>query len=382
MGVAYRTTRSLPLSLAIVLTLAAGACSSPSGTADSPSTVQITPHEARISVGGTVVLGAVVHDAQGNEVRPAQVFWSSSDTSLAIVSPTGVVQGRRVGVVKVAASASGSSDVATVTVSPQAVAGVAVSPTSAQLTVGGTVQLRATVSGAGGETLEGRVVTWSSDRESVARVDASGRVTAVAPGTASITATSEGRSSSAVVTVSAVPVASVSVAPATLSLTVGQTSQLSATVRDASGGALAGRGVVWSSSDLAVVAVGQNGEVRAVGAGTAIVTATSEGQSGSASVGVAPAGPVVASVVIAPADIKVKPGSGVTLTATCRDAAGRTVSGQTVGWSMTSAKTGVASFIVINATQIRVQALTEGTATFTATCGGARGSTTVQVVKD
>ena len=48
---------------------------------------------------------------------------------------------------------------------------------------------------------------------------------------------------------------------------------------------------------------------------------------------------------------------------------------------MTATKAGVATFIVLNATQIRVQALAEGTATFTASCGGARGSTTVEVVK-
>lgn len=361
--------------------LGALACSSPSSAPDTPGAVTVSPRELQLSVGSTAVLDAVVRDAGGNEVRGAQVFWSSSDTSLAVVSPSGVVQAKRVGVVKVAASASGSSDVATVTVSPQAVTGIAVDPTSVSLVVGGSAQLRASVTGPGGEPLQGRVITWSSDRESVARVDASGRVTAVGPGVASVTATSEGRSASAAVTVAAVPVASVSVAPTSLSLTAGQTSQLAATVRDASGAALTGRTVVWSSSDLAVVAVGQTGEVRAVGPGSATVTATSEGKAGTASVTVAPAGPVVASVTISPADSRPKVGSGVTLTATCRDATGKAITGLQISWSMTATRTGVASFIVLNATQIRVQALSEGTATFTATCGGKSGSTTVQVVK-
>lgn len=373
------------LSLALFALLVGGACSSPSGAPDSPAGITVAPHEVQLPVGGTSVLGAVVHDAQGNELRGMPVFWSSSDTALAVVSPSGVVQAKRVGTVKIAASASGSSDVATVVVSPQSVAGITVSPTSAQLVVGGSAQFRAATTGPLGEPLEGRVVSWSSDREAVARVDATGRVTAVGPGAATITATSEGRSASAAVSVTAVPVASVSVSPATLSLTTGQTSQLGADVRDAAGNSLSGRTVVWTSSDLGVVAVGQSGDVRAVGPGSATVTATSEGSSGSAAVTVAaapPPGPVVASVLVTPANSRIRRGSGVTLTATCLDAGGRTVAGQQIGWSMTATKSGVASFIPINATQIRVQGLAEGTAAFTATCGGKSGSTTVQVTKD
>ena len=359
--------------------LALAACSSPSGTTDSSGAVTVTPSKAEIPVGGTVVLEAVVRDPQGNELRGAEVFWSTSDPDLAVVSPSGVVQAKHVGTVKIAASASGSSDVATIVVAPQTAAGIAVSPSSVELVVGGSAQLRATVTGPSGEPLDGRTISWRSDRESVARVDASGRVTAVGPGAASITATSDGRSASAAVSVSAVPVASVTVSPSTLSLKAGETSRLGATVRDASGNALSGRAVVWTSSDLAVVAVGQDGEVRGVGAGSATVRATSEGKSGSASVTVASASPVVASVVVTPANSTIKRGNAVTLTATCRDASGRTVADQQITWQMTASKEGVASFVPINASQIRVQGLKGGTATFTATCGGKSGSTTVKV---
>jgi len=374
-------TLSSRLSAGLLGLLAGAACSSPSGTADSAGAVTVTPHDAQVAVGGTVSLNAVVRDAQGNEVRGAQVFWSSSDTTLAVVSANGLVQTKRVGTVRVAANASGSSDIATVIVSPQSVAAISVSPTTLQLTAGGTGQLRAVVSGPAGEPLEGRVVTWASDRESVARVDASGRVTAVGPGAASITATSEGRSASVAVTVSAVPVGSVALSPTSLSLAVGQTSTLTATVRDAGGATLPGRTVVWSSSDLAVVAVAQTGEVRAVGPGSATVTATSEGVTGSASVSVAAAGPVVASVAVTPASSTIKEGGAVTLTAACKDASGKTLTGVTIAWSLTATREGTASFIVLNATQVRVQGLKEGTATVTAACGGKSGSAIVQVKK-
>ncbi|MGH6690543.1 MAG: Ig-like domain-containing protein, partial [Gammaproteobacteria bacterium] len=102
-----------------------------------------------------------------------------------------------------------------------------------------------------------------------------------------------GLGDSAVVTVP-VPVASVTVAPASASLTVGQTVQLAATLRDSAGAALTGRGVTWSSSAPAVATVGGSGLVTATGAGSATVAATSEGKSGTAAITVtAPPGTAV-----------------------------------------------------------------------------------------
>jgi len=120
-------------------------------------------------------------------------------------------------------------------------------------------------------------------------------VTGVAAGTATIMATSEGQSGSAVVSVTAVPVASVAVSPATASVVVGQTVQLAATPKDASGNALAGRVVTWASSAPAVATVDGSGLVTGLVAGPVTITATSEGQSGTAalSVSVAPPGGVV-----------------------------------------------------------------------------------------
>jgi hypothetical protein len=80
------------------------------------------------------------------------------------------------------------------------------------------------------------------------------------------------------------PVASVDVTPSSLRLSVGQTGQLTATPRDAAGNPLSGRVVTWSTSHGGVATVNGSGLVTAQGVGTATVTATSEGQSGSAQV--------------------------------------------------------------------------------------------------
>lgn len=85
---------------------------------------------------------------------------------------------------------------------PPAVASVTVTPAESAILVGETVQLSAATLDATGATLTGRTVTWSTADAQIASV-ASGLVTAVGPGSATITATSEGQSGTATVTVSA-----------------------------------------------------------------------------------------------------------------------------------------------------------------------------------
>lgn len=79
-----------------------------------------------------------------------------------------------------------------------------------------------------------------------------------------------------------VPVASVSVSPATVTLALGDTATLGATLADASGEIVLGRAITWTSSDNTVAMVLATGFVRAMGPGSATITATSETQSGSA----------------------------------------------------------------------------------------------------
>ena len=81
------------------------------------------------------------------------------------------------------------------------------------------------------------------------------------------------------------PVASVEVSPSGETvIEVGQTVQLSATTKDSAGNVLTGRTVTWSSSDGSVARVSETGLVTGMGVGSATITATSEGKSGTASV--------------------------------------------------------------------------------------------------
>jgi len=176
----------------------------------------------------------------------------------------------------------------TVTCTQPSIASVVVSPASASVPVGQTLQLTGTPEDANGNPLPGRTISWSSGNSAVATVNGNGLVTGVAAGATTITATSEGTSGTAAVTVTSVPVASVTVSPATVSLQPGQTQQLTATPKDAGGNALSGRMVTWASGSTAVATVSGSGLVSGVAAGSATITATSEGKSGSASVTVTP----------------------------------------------------------------------------------------------
>jgi alpha-tubulin suppressor-like RCC1 family protein len=118
------------------------------------------------------------------------------------------------------------------------------------------------------------------------------------------------------VTVVPIPVASVTVTPASVTLAVGKTTQLSAGLRDARGTALPERPVQWSSSAPAVATVSAAGVVSAVGEGTATITATVEGASGKATVTV-PAPPAPPVIAVNPPDTQrgagqpgIKPGAG------------------------------------------------------------------------
>ena len=91
--------------------------------------------------------------------------------------------------------------VATASPKGDRVVSVGVTPSSASMTVGDTTTFLATPRDAKGTALTGRVITWSISDSTIARVSPNGQVTALAPGGATITARSEGRSGSAALTI-------------------------------------------------------------------------------------------------------------------------------------------------------------------------------------
>jgi uncharacterized protein YjdB len=248
------------------------------------ATVSVTPASPSLQVGGTVQLTAVTRDANGNVLTGRAIGWTSTNTGIASVNASGLVSAVSAGTANVIASSEGRTATTTVTVTAIPVASVTVSPPTSNLQSGGTVQLSAVTRDANNNILTGRVVTWASGSTAIATVTANGLVTAVGSGTTNITATSEGRTGSASVSVALVPVATVAVTIPGGTVAAGASVQAAATLRDANNNILTGRAVTWASGNTAFATVSSSGVVTGVAAGTTSITATSGGVSGSANV--------------------------------------------------------------------------------------------------
>ena len=318
-----------------------------------------------------MALTATALDAAGNAVTGRKVRWASADPNFATVTDNGVVTGRYVGTVPVAASVEGKTATAQIIVTPVPVASVRVSPASRDLTVGETAQLTAEPLDARGTVLQGRSVAWATSRPNVASVNANGAISALTPGSAVITATVEGRSGVAAVTVSPAPVASVVVTPSSTSLVVGQALAFEAEPRSASGQPLSGRSVAWSSNHPQVATVSSSGLVFAVSAGTATITATSEGRSGTAQVTVE--APTIQRVEVTPATATIGTGGSFRLTATVYDTRGNVIPGAAVTWRSEDTR------IATVDSEGRVRGERQGNVTITATSGSASGSSRIRV---
>jgi uncharacterized protein YjdB len=354
---------------------AAAACGG--GAADVVTTgtvasVSINPPTTTVSIGAQIPLQALVQDQSGKTIAATEVFWSVQDPNVATVSSAGVVTGVGLGSTQVAASANGKSGIATITVEKTPVASVVVTPPHVDAAPGGTAQFTAIAYDAAQNPLNGRAITWSTSNGAVAAVDANGNMTAVGQGSATITATSEGKSGVATVTVSQAAVATVTVTPAPLSMSVGQTTQLAATLKDASGNVLNGRAVTWSSSNAGVATVSSSGLVTGVAAGPTTITATSEGKSGTAAVTISNV--AVGSVAVQPQGPTIMQGANVQLSATVRDVNGVVVTDRVVTWATSSAAVATVS------TSGVVTGVGSGSVTITATSEGKSGTTSVTVL--
>lgn len=251
------------------------------------ATVAAVLTASNIIVGGTTQAISTLKDGNGNILTGRAVVWTSTNTSIATVTSTGVVTGVAVGTATIGATSEGQTGSAELTVSAVPVATVHVSLAQGSVVVGASTNATALVKDANGTVLMGRAVTWESSNIAIATVTENGSVTGAGTGSATITATSEGQKGSANLTVTAVPVATVSVSLAEPTLAVGSRTQATASVKDANGNVLTGRSVAWFSSDPNIASVIlSTGVVTAVAPGNAQIIAESENMTGRVSIAV------------------------------------------------------------------------------------------------
>jgi len=199
---------------------------------------------------------------------------------------------------------------------PPAVATVDVSTPAGAIVVGQTAQLSATARDASGNVLSNRTIAWSSSSTTIATVSSSGLVTGVAAGSATISAISEGKTGTRLVNVVPPPVATVTVSVGSTTVLVGQTTQATVVLRDGGGNVLTGRDVSWGTNNPSVAGVTNGGLITGVAVGTATISASSEGQTGSTVVTVAPPNPADAPTITAVTPSPLVEGQPATITGT------------------------------------------------------------------
>jgi len=257
----------------------------------------------------------------------------------------------------------------------QSVTSVTLSPSSTQiLRIGGTVQVTATPRDNQGQIVPGKTVSWTSNNPTIASVSNNGFVTALAVGSTSITADVDGVSRSLNVTVTLVPIGTVTYTPSSDTLVAGDVKQYNAVVKDTAGRTLttlAGRNVSTQSNNTPVATLTSLGVVNAVAQGVAVLVLTVDGvASNDLTITVAQ----VASVTVTPNPGSVTVGATLQLTAVLRDIAGNVLTtSRAISWSTNSSNVALVSPAGI------VTGVTTGQATITAQINGVIGQAIVNV---
>ncbi|MBB6050382.1 Ig-like domain-containing protein [Armatimonas rosea] len=262
---------------------------------------------------------------------------------------------------------------------------IEVSPASLSIRPGSAQTLTGTAKDSAGNLvpLSTSKTRWSSSDATVASVDSAGKVTALKEGSTNVTFTDtesgKAGTSLVVVTSSAAGIVDrVEVTPTTNALTVAQTKTLTATLRDASNGALPAAPGTWSSSDATVASVDSSGKVTALknGAATITFTHTATGKTGTASVTVTT--PTVNSVTINPATASLTVNQETTLQAILKDSSGTILPLEEGTWASSNA-----ALVSVDANgKIKGLGVTSSPVliTFTHTASGKSGSASVTVL--
>ena len=357
----------------LVVAFALGGCKE---AADPPEVESIVGLSATDSmrVGQTRTFDIEMRDANGNRVTGRKPAWSSLNPTIVAIDASGVATGLAVGTSLITARADGATAQTNMIVQPLATSLVLL-PASATVPIGTSRTLTVALNDRDGQSIGGRLITYSSSNPSIATVNASGTVIGVTQGRATITAEAilDKVTGTSVIDVVQVPVASVTISPAggqTVFETL--TLQLSATLRDQNNNIITGRPVSWTTSNQSIASVSPTGLVTGVTLGSVQITAECEGRTAGASVTVAPR--PVATVSLTPNPLNLKVGTAQQMSLDLRDASGNqlTTTGRTVSWDSSNRP-------VANVQDGVVSGLATGTANITVTVDGKPATAVVNV---
>ena len=346
-----------------------------------PRSVALEPDTFQLGTNLTRQLTPVVIDSAGRLVvslNNRQVIWQSTSSIVASVSTTGVVTGQGAGTARISVTVDGlrSNDVV-VQVSPL-VSSVVVTPFNPQvLRIGTTVQLTAQARDIANQPIPGKVANWLTNNPTIASVSTNGLVTGLAVGTTTITAEIDNRTAAVQITVTLVPVGSVTFTPGLDTLVVSDQKQYNPVVRDTAGtviASLVGRttSIVNTNTPIAsATSVAAGVVISGSSQGTAVITLSLDGvASNPLTIRVAQ----VAQVLVTPSTATVAVGATQLLTVQLKDASGNVlISSRPITFSSNGPAFATVSPIGL------VTGVATGTATITAQINGVIGTAVITV---
>ena len=261
-----------------------------SGPGDQPvrpvGGISIVPAPAGFEVGDSFLLAAVIRGEHGTRLPPQAVSWSTDAPGvLRVDGAGGMATGVAPGSALLTASCKGIKALLRVEVAPPRADEIVIGPLDDSLHVGDEIRLEATPRDKRGWPVA-RPVGWESAAPGIAAVTPQGAIAGIGTGTVRITAVLDDARASIVIPVLPPRVAVVGISEPPAAVVAGESFVLTATPLDRMNAPLAGRAMVWSTSDVSVAVVTGEGWVAALRPGSVVLTVTCEGVSASVRISV------------------------------------------------------------------------------------------------
>lgn len=300
------------------------------------SQIKISPANKSIAKGTSLQFIATGIFSDGTQQDfSASASWKASPAIIATISAHGNLTGVGEGAAQVSATYQGLSGSASITVGPPTLMGIAVSLGQSSLPLGGSENVIATGSFSDGSTQDlTRSVSWQANPSTVATIGNQGILTGVGKGVAQVSATYQGLSGSASLTVgSAVLVGiGVSLQQSTLPLGASESATATGNFSDGSTQNLTSL-AAWQTNASTVATISPQGNLTGIGKGNAQVSATYQGLSGSASLTVGSAALIGIVVSLQQASLPVGESESATATGIFSDGTRQNLT-QSVTWSL------------------------------------------------
>jgi len=252
-----------------------------------PARVEITPHTTETEAGKQLTFSATGYDEGGDRIDAKPSAWFATPFDVAYEDENGNVTFVLPGDARIGAMINGKAGFLTVTVKPQPVARVEILSPSVPIPVGTGVLLSATTKMTNGDPRTDVRVNWSSSNPSIATIDDSGFVTAVAPGSATIQAAATGVKATAKLDVVRNPVRTLAVEPKSTKVRTGDIVHFNVVAKGEKDAPMTAPAVRWAITGDGA-AIEPDGGFVAEKPGSYAVTAVSGDRAAVATVTVAP----------------------------------------------------------------------------------------------